>query len=63
MTNLNDGTKHLSFCIMGQSHLVHYVDPLTSLHSTVIHDGFEVVIKVVKAQCIITCGLLVIKLE
>ncbi len=42
MTNLNDGIKNLSFCNMGQSHLVHFVDPLTSLRSTVIDDGFEV---------------------
>jgi hypothetical protein len=26
VTNFNDGTKHLAFYIMGQSHMVHYVD-------------------------------------
>ncbi len=47
--DLNDGIEHLSFCIMGQSHLIHYVDPLIGFQSTITRDGFEVANKVVKA--------------
>ncbi len=61
--NLNDGIEHLSSHIMGQSHLIHYVNPLIGLHSRITRDGFEVVIKVVKAQCTTTFDLLVIELE
>lgn len=61
--NLNDGIEHLSFRIMGQSYLVHFVDPLIGLHSTITRDGFEIVIKVVKAQCTTAFNLLVTKLE
>jgi hypothetical protein len=42
--NFNDGTKHL-----GQSHMVHYVDLLTSFHSPITRGDFETTIIVVKA--------------
>jgi hypothetical protein len=63
VSNFNDGTKHLDFYIMGQSHMVHYVDLLTSLHSPITHGDIETTIIVVKAWCITTCDLLVIELE
>jgi hypothetical protein len=61
--DLNDGTKHLAFQIMGQSHIVHYIDPLTGLHFPITCDDFEVTIIVMKAQCTFAYDLLVIKLK
>ncbi len=61
--NLNDGIKHLSVHIMGQSHLVHSVDPLIGFHFAITRDGFEITIKVVKTQCTTIFDLLVTKLE
>ncbi len=49
VTNFNDATKHLTFYIMGQSHMVHYVDLLTNLHSPITHGEVEATIIVVKA--------------
>jgi hypothetical protein len=63
VTNFNDGTKHLAFCITGQSHMVHYVDLLTNLHSPITHGDVETTNIVVKAWCTTTCDLLVIELE
>ncbi len=63
MTNLNDGTKHLAFWILGQSHMVHFVDHLINIHSLVILEGFEVVILVVKTNYNISCDLLIIELK
>jgi len=42
--------------------MVHYVDPLTSLHPLIIHDVFETSIIVMKDQCIVACDLFVIEL-
>jgi hypothetical protein len=61
--NLNDGNEYLAFCIIGQSHMLHYIVNLTSEHSLVIWEGFDQAIKVVKVQYIITCDLLVLELE
>jgi len=61
--DLNDGTKHLAFRIMGQSHMVHYIDPLTGLHSPIACDDFEATIIVMNAQCTFACDLSVIKLK
>jgi hypothetical protein len=49
VTNFNDGTKHLAFCITGQSHMVHYVDLLTNFHSPITHGDVETTNIVVKA--------------
>jgi hypothetical protein len=49
ITNLNDGIKHLSFWFMGQSHMVHSIDPLIGLHFLIIHNDFETTIIVVKS--------------
>jgi hypothetical protein len=35
-TNLNGGIKHLTFCIIGQSHMVCFVDYLVNIHSIII---------------------------
>ncbi len=61
--DLNDGTKHLAFQIMGQSHMVHYIDPLIGLHFPITYDDFEATIIVMKAQCTFVSDLLVIKLK
>jgi len=42
--------------------MVHYVDPLTSLHPLVFHDVFETIIIVMKDQCIVACDLFVTEL-
>jgi hypothetical protein len=52
VNNLNDGTKHLAFHIIGQSHMVHYVDSVIGMHSTFTQEGFDQAIKFVKIQCI-----------
>lgn len=39
---------------------IHSIDPLAGFHSPITHDDFEIIIIVVKAQCITTCDLLVI---
>jgi hypothetical protein len=61
MIDLNDGTKHLAFHIIGQSHMVHYVDSLIGIHSIVTQGGYDQIITFVKAQCIVVYDLLVIK--
>jgi hypothetical protein len=43
--------------------MVHYIDPLTSLHFPIACDDFEVTIIVMKAQCTFACDLLLIKLK
>jgi hypothetical protein len=35
-TNLNGGIKHLPFCIIGQSHMVCFVNYLVNIHSIII---------------------------
>lgn len=47
--DLNDRTQHLPFQIMGQSHMVHLVDLLTSLHSPITRDDFEAIITTMNA--------------
>jgi hypothetical protein len=58
--DLNDGPKHVAFRIMGQSHMVHYIDPLTGLHFPIACDDFEATFIVMKAQWTFACDLLVI---
>lgn len=60
MTNLNDGTKHLTFYIMEQSHMVHFVNPLIVFQFPITHDA---TIIIVKAQCITKSNLLLTKLK
>jgi hypothetical protein len=36
VSNLNGGIKHLIFCIIGQSHMVCFVDYLINIHSIII---------------------------
>jgi hypothetical protein len=36
MTDVNDGIKHLASHIIGQFHMVHYVDSLTNIHFAII---------------------------
>jgi hypothetical protein len=47
--DLNDGTQHLLFQIMGQSHMVHLVDLLTILHFPITCDDFEAIITTMNA--------------
>jgi hypothetical protein len=61
--DLNDGTKHLAFCIIGQSYMVHYVDSLIGIHFIVTHGGFDQIITYVKVHCTVAYDLLVTKLE
>jgi hypothetical protein len=48
ITNINDGIKHLFFGFIGQSHMVHSIDPLIRLHFLITHNDFETTIIVVK---------------
>ncbi len=59
--DLNDGTKYMAFRIMGQSHMVHYIDPLTGLHFPIACVTPKTTIIVMKTQCIFACDLLLIK--
>jgi hypothetical protein len=43
--------------------MVHYVDYLTGIHSTIIREGFDEAIASMKVQCTIFCDLLVIELK
>jgi hypothetical protein len=36
VTHLNDDQTHLAFLILGQSHMFHSIDPLTSIHFWII---------------------------
>jgi hypothetical protein len=60
--DVNDGTKYLAFQIIKQSHIIHCVDFLISIHSVVTWEGFNQVITFMKTQCIISYDLLVIEL-
>ncbi len=51
--DLNDGTKHLAFHIIGQFQIVHCVDSLIRIHSAITWEGFDQIITSVKAQCIV----------
>jgi hypothetical protein len=63
VTNLNDNNEHLAFCIIKQSHMVHFIIALINEHSPVILEHFDQVIKVVKVHYIATCVLLILELE
>lgn len=43
--------------------MVHFVDLLTVVHFTITHDGFETIIKTIKAQYIVVYALIIIELE
>jgi hypothetical protein len=58
--DLNDGNEHLVFCIIEQSHMVHFIVTLIGEHFLVIWKSFD---QVVKDQCTATCDLLVLELE
>ncbi len=45
MTHVIDGTKHLSFYIIGQSHMVHFVNYLNGIHFIITWEGFDQAIK------------------
>jgi hypothetical protein len=53
MIHLNDGIKHLTFCIIGQFYTVHFVNSLISIHSTITQKGFHQTIRTIKIQCIV----------
>jgi hypothetical protein len=61
--DLNDGIKHLAFCIIGLFCMVHYVDSITNMHFAITREGFYQAIKNVKAQCTTMCDVLVLELE
>jgi hypothetical protein len=63
VTNLNDDIMHLTFHIIRQPHIVHFVDFLTGVHFTITHDGFEAVIKIIKAQYIVAYAFMITELE
>jgi hypothetical protein len=48
LLDLNDGIEHLTFHIIGQSHMVHFVGSLIDNHHLVMLEGFDQAIKVVK---------------
>ncbi len=54
---------HLTFHIIRQPHMVHFVDLLIGVHFTIIHDSFETIIKTIKAQYIVAYALIIIELE
>ncbi len=49
MIYLNDNNERLAFCIIRQSHMVHFVITLTNKHSPIARKHFDQVIRVVKA--------------
>jgi hypothetical protein len=61
--DLNDGIEHVALHIIGQFHMVHYVDSLISIHFAIIWEGFDQAITSVKAQFTVVCDLLVIELK
>jgi len=40
--------------------MVHYVDFINGMHFGVIQEGFDQTIKAIKAQCTITCDMLIL---
>jgi hypothetical protein len=60
MIHLNDGIKHLTFCMIRQSHMVHFVDSLISIYSTITQKSFHQTINI---QCIVAYDLVVLELE
>jgi hypothetical protein len=63
VTHLNDGIKHLTFCIIRQSRMVHFVDSLINIHFKVTPKGFHQTIRTIKVPCIVAYDLVVFKLE
>ncbi len=63
VTHLKDGIKHLTFYIIRQSHMVHFVDSLINIHSTVTPKGFHQTIRIIKVPCIVAYDLTVLELE
>jgi hypothetical protein len=61
--HLNDGIKHLTFCVIGQFHMVHFVDSLISIHSTITPKDFHQTIRTIKVPCIVVYDLVVLELE
>jgi hypothetical protein len=61
--HLNDGIQHLTFCIIGQFHMVHFVDSLINIHSIVSPKGFHQTIRTIKVPCIVAYDLVVFELE
>ncbi len=57
----NDGIEHFVFCIIGKSHMVHYVHFVINMHFGVIKNGFDHVIKALKIRCTNACDVLVKK--
>jgi len=43
--------------------MVQFVDLITSVHFIITHDGFEAIIKIIKAQYIVAYALIIIELE
>ncbi len=56
--NLNDDMEHLAFHIIGQSHMIHYVNYVIDMHFGVTWEVFNWAIIVVKAQCIVAHDVL-----
>lgn len=50
VTDLNDDNEHLVFCIIEQSHIMHFVVVLTSKHFPITQKGVDQAVKVVKAM-------------
>jgi hypothetical protein len=48
MIDVNDGTKHLVFHIIGQSHMVHFLNSLSGIHFIITWEGFDQAIKTIK---------------
>jgi hypothetical protein len=63
VTHLNDRIKYLTFCIIEQSHMVHFVDFLISIDSTVTQKGFYHTTRTSKVQCIVAYDLIALKLK
>jgi hypothetical protein len=51
--DLNGDIEHLTFHIIGQSRMVHFVGSLIDNHHLVLLEGFDQAIKIVKGQCIV----------
>lgn len=60
---MNKQDDTLSFCINGQSYLVHSLDPLTEKPLCVGKDDFQDLIISVKGQCFVATELLISQLD
>jgi hypothetical protein len=63
VTHLNDGIKYLTFRIIGQTHMVHFVDSLISIDSRVTQKGLYHTTRTSKVQCIVAYDLIALELE